>query len=70
MSQAEQEAILQLQGISKRFGAVQVLTEVDFEVYPGEVVGLVGDNGVGAVLLIGVTLDAYTRSRRELTGRS
>jgi D-xylose transport system ATP-binding protein len=44
--------ILQMSGISKRFGAVQALTGVDFEVYPGEVVALVGDNGAGKSTLI------------------
>jgi len=46
------EALLELRGISKRFGAVQVLHGVDFEVYPGEVVALVGDNGAGKSTLI------------------
>lgn len=46
------EPILQMRGISKRFGAVQALTDVDFEVYPGEVVALVGDNGAGKSTLI------------------
>lgn len=46
------EPILQMRGISKSFGAVQALTEVDFEVYPGEVVALVGDNGAGKSTLI------------------
>jgi len=46
------QPILELRGISKRFGAVQALTEVDFEVYPGEVVALVGDNGAGKSTLI------------------
>jgi D-xylose transport system ATP-binding protein len=47
-----QTPLLQLRGISKRFGAVQALSGVDFEVYAGEVVGLVGDNGAGKSTLI------------------
>ena len=44
--------LLELKGIRKGFGAVQALDGVDFEVYPGEVVGLVGDNGAGKSTLI------------------
>ena len=39
--------LLQLKGVSKRFGPVQALNDIDFEVKAGEVVGLVGDNGAG-----------------------
>lgn len=46
--------MLELKGISKSFGAVQALTEVDFEVYPAEVVALVGDNGAGKTTLVKV----------------
>ena len=46
------EPLLQLRGISKRFGAVQALTDVDLKVYPAEVVALVGDNGAGKSTLV------------------
>jgi D-xylose transport system ATP-binding protein len=46
--------VLQMEGISKRFGAVQALTDVYFEVYRDEVVALVGDNGAGKSTLIKV----------------
>ena len=48
------EPRLRLRGISKSFGAVRALSKVDFEVYAGEVVGLVGDNGAGKSTLIKV----------------
>jgi D-xylose transport system ATP-binding protein len=44
--------ILQLRGISKSFGSVQALTDVDFDVRHGEVMALVGDNGAGKSTLI------------------
>jgi D-xylose transport system ATP-binding protein len=46
------DPILSLRGICKRFGAVQALDTVDMDVYPGEVVALVGDNGAGKSTLI------------------
>lgn len=47
-------ALLALEGVEKRFGAVQALGGVDFAVKPGEVVGLVGDNGAGKSTLVKV----------------
>src|ERR671936_498780 len=44
--------LLEIRGISKSFGSVQALTDVDFEVRDGEVMALVGDNGAGKSTLI------------------
>jgi D-xylose transport system ATP-binding protein len=45
-------SLLELRGVSKAFGAVQALFEVDLSVAPGEVMALVGDNGAGKSTLI------------------
>ena len=47
-------AILSLRGVSKAFGAVNALTEIDLDVEPGEVVAIVGDNGAGKSTLVKV----------------
>jgi D-xylose transport system ATP-binding protein len=44
--------VLALEKVSKSFGPVQALQDVDFEVRPGEVVALVGDNGAGKSTLV------------------
>ncbi len=46
------EPLLELRGVSKNFGSVHALTDVDFEVRAGEVMALVGDNGAGKSTLI------------------
>jgi D-xylose transport system ATP-binding protein len=48
----DSEPLLKLRGINKSFGAVHVLQDVDFDVYPGRVNALVGDNGAGKSTLI------------------
>jgi D-xylose transport system ATP-binding protein len=44
--------LLEVRGINKSFGPVQVLRDVNFSVYPGEVTALVGDNGAGKSTLV------------------
>ena len=46
--------VLDARKITKSFGPVKALTDVDFTVYPGEVVALIGDNGAGKSTLINV----------------
>lgn len=46
------EPVLSLRGISKNFGAVSALTEINLDVHAGEVVALVGDNGAGKSTLV------------------
>lgn len=57
---------LQLRGINKSFGGVRALKDVDFEVYAGEVVGLVGDNGAGKSTLIKTMSGAYIPDEGEI----
>lgn len=49
----------EMRKISKRFGAVQALDNVDFEIGEGEVVGLVGDNAAGKSTLMKILSGAY-----------
>lgn len=58
--------ILELRGISKRFGAVQALTKVDFRAIPGEVMALVGDNGAGKSTLIKGIAGIYPLDEGEI----
>ncbi|MGH3412439.1 MAG: ATP-binding cassette domain-containing protein [Marmoricola sp.] len=55
--------ILSLRGLSKHFGAVAALEDVDLDLYPGEVVGLVGDNGAGKTTLIKILAGVHPPSR-------
>jgi D-xylose transport system ATP-binding protein len=58
--------LLELRGVSKHFGAVVALHEVDFTVYPGCVTALVGDNGAGKSTLIKCIAGIYRTDGGEI----
>ncbi|MGL5857694.1 MAG: ATP-binding cassette domain-containing protein [Angustibacter sp.] len=53
------EPLLELRGINKSFGPVQVLRDVDLRIHPGQVTALVGDNGAGKSTLVKVIAGIY-----------
>ncbi|MBB3659064.1 ribose transport system ATP-binding protein [Rhizobium sp. BK650] len=61
------EPVLSLRGISKRYGPLQVLKNVDLDVYPGEVVALLGENGAGKSTLSGIIAGSRTPSAGSMT---
>jgi ribose transport system ATP-binding protein len=62
----EQQPMLRMEKISKHFPGVQALSEVDFEVYPGEIVGFIGENGAGKSTLVKIISGIYTRNSGKM----
>jgi ribose transport system ATP-binding protein len=57
------QPLLQMENVSKHFPGVQALEQVDFEIYPGEIVGLVGENGAGKSTLIKILSGVYAKDQ-------
>jgi D-xylose transport system ATP-binding protein len=62
----DETPLLQLRGITKSFGSVQALTDVDFEVRRGEVMALVGDNGAGKSTLVKCVAGTHSPDSGEI----
>ena len=64
---ADGRPYLSLRGISKHFGGVSALKDIDLDIRPGEVLALVGDNGAGKSTLIKIISGAYTADGGEIS---
>ncbi|MFC9361036.1 ATP-binding cassette domain-containing protein [Rhodococcus sp. NPDC057014] len=63
------ETLLELRNISKHFGGVRALSNVDLQIKAGEVVGLVGDNGAGKSSLVKTMSGIYRPDEGEILFR-
>jgi D-xylose transport system ATP-binding protein len=61
------DPVLSMRGINKGFGAVQALTDINLDIYPGEVVALVGDNGAGKSTLVKVLAGVHPQDTGTIT---
>ncbi|MFL6216186.1 MAG: sugar ABC transporter ATP-binding protein [Blastocatellia bacterium] len=60
------DAVLEMRGVTKRFPGVVALNAVDFEVYPAEVVALIGENGAGKSTLMKILGGVYQPDAGQL----
>ncbi|HLT10425.1 MAG TPA: ATP-binding cassette domain-containing protein [Micromonosporaceae bacterium] len=66
MNGTDRQPLLELRGLYKSFGAVQVLHDVDFAIRAGEVTALVGDNGAGKSTLVKCISGIYGHDAGEI----
>ncbi|WP_238384496.1 ATP-binding cassette domain-containing protein [Segeticoccus rhizosphaerae] len=60
-------ALLSMRGVTKTFGAVNALTDIDLDVEAGEVVAIVGDNGAGKSTLVKVLAGVHQPDAGTIT---
>lgn len=62
----ETTPIIKMRGISKRFGGIQAVRDINLDIFRGEVLGIVGGNGAGKSTLIKILSGAYTADTGEI----
>jgi len=65
-NQIDKNALLTVKNISKSFGSVVALSDVSFDIYKNEVVGIVGDNGAGKSTLIKIISGNFQPDKGEI----
>lgn len=60
------DPVLSIRGLTKRFGGLVAVNKVDLDVYPGEVVALLGDNGAGKSTLIKCVSGVHAADEGEI----
>ncbi len=63
---SERQPILMARGLSKRYGHVVALNNADFDLYPGEILAVIGDNGAGKTSLIKAITGAVSPDHGEI----
>ena len=61
-----EKPILQIRQVEKRFPGNYVLRKIDLDVYPGEVLGLIGENGAGKSTLMKIITGVYSLDGGEI----
>ena len=64
---ADRVPLLSARGLVKRYGRVTALDHADFDLYPGEILAVIGDNGAGKSTLIKAICGAVTPDEGEIT---
>ncbi|HVI42830.1 MAG TPA: ATP-binding cassette domain-containing protein, partial [Anaerovoracaceae bacterium] len=60
------EKIISMKKIRKDFSGVQVLKDVDFNIYNGKIMALVGENGAGKSTLMKILTGVYSKTSGEI----
>ncbi|MFT6406255.1 MAG: fructose transport system ATP-binding protein [Marinomonas primoryensis] len=66
VAQYDQTPVLQTKNLVKRYGSVTAIDHADFELYPGEILAIIGDNGAGKSSLIKALSGALTPDEGEI----
>ena len=66
MTATNHTPLVEMRAISKAFGAIQALKDVDLQLMPGEILGLVGDNSAGKSTLMKILSGAYQRDSGDI----